>query len=587
MVPSCSPSLSPTIEACAQASHRVVGSDLIKLTSASTWDDTADELTLVVELPYKYNLQQIAFEDPSGTSSTLSYDSGTQTDTWTYEYQTERCMHVFNTTIGWDDVVGYTSVTSESDRRRLQDVTYFYTGVVRVTATETFNHDVLTTQTYTRTVVEDLVFVLGIENTVSLSVDFDVSINNASTYQVFDRLSVLEHDGSDSGVTIEYVTEVNYPWILNPTSYDFVNETDGIPYIAETSNLTELERGADCGVSGETCVQVWRMQFDVNAVCDVLGRWTVRHYATYESESQSFDFSAIVSLDSSCAETFTNVVTQATLTSYTAEDLATAADTFSVGDTVYFRVIVDEELRSISNITMESVSLIQNIGGVQETRNQTALNYNYLSSSAPENRHIDFSLDLVTDLVKMGEDAIIRATVTVDYEDRRQLLTVGSNGNQFYLVESVPRRAILYVDMDNNIKVNHVITIKQHVAECIKDGVTGETSKINEIYQFPCEGQPEKSHTQRCTESGWETIFNACAPLLEESQTSESLNTESQSDGDKWEIIFFVLLSILLIGSACLAYRMLRGKDEILFTQGPMQNSKILILEQSADGSKF
>merc|ERR1719499_1140792 len=97
--------------------------------------------------------------------------------------------------------------------------------------------------TYTRTVIEDLVWVVGVETEVELSVDvFDVSINDATTFQVFNRLSVLQHDGTSSQVTIEYVTEVNYPWVLDPSQHMFVNEPYGIPYV-DNGTLTQLSAG--------------------------------------------------------------------------------------------------------------------------------------------------------------------------------------------------------------------------------------------------------------------------------------------------------------------------------------------------------
>ena len=120
-----------------------------------------------------------------------------------------------------------------------------------------------------------------------------------------------------------------------------------IPYV-DKGTLTELSRGSGCGVPDEYCVQEFRVEFEVTAVCDILGDWTVRHYAVYESESQEFDFSAVVSLDSTCGTTFYGAVTEATLTSYSDSTLTTGANSFEIGDTTYWRVVVSDELQSIN-----------------------------------------------------------------------------------------------------------------------------------------------------------------------------------------------------------------------------------------------
>lgn len=534
------------------------------MTDASNWDDTNDEITIVVELPRKYTVTGIDIKRDTG--STLSFVDKSSAY-WSKSFDAEGCMRAYTFVAPWDDISAFAVVTEE-------DSAFYYTGAVKVTATETFFHDVDTSASYTRTVTEDLVWVLGLETTVDLSVDIGVLIHDASTFQVFDRLSVLRHDGSTSTVTVEYQTEVNYPWVLAADQWDFVPEINGIPYFNK-GQLTELERGVGCGVFGEFCVQSFRVEFEVTAVCDILGDWTVRHYAVHESEQQEFDFSAVVSLDSTCGTTFYGAVTEATLASYADSGLTTAQNSFSIGDTTYWRVIVSDVLQNINSISLTGASLTQVVyhegeyfTDVRDGASQ--LTFTVLGSSDPANRQIDFSLYLEPALVKGGEDARVEAQIEIDYIDRRRHLLADSNGRQFFFFQDTPRRMVLYVDTDNNMKVQHVIRLMGHQS-CIKDESTGEQSGINDIDQKPCQGNPEKSLTRRCTEQGWEAIVDQCGDILAqtENMTSESLNKDS-TNGFTWEIIFFFLLATLLIGIVFLCYKHFDGKPTVVSTGGPM-----------------
>jgi len=581
VAPSYVPSMSPTITACAESNHRVVGSDLITMTDASNWNDESDQITIAVQLPRKYTVTHIDMKRDTG--STLSLVAGEESTYWSSSF--DDCMHTFVFTSSWDDIAPFAVVTDENDSA------FYYTGTVQITATETFQHDIETTATYTRTIIEDLVWILGLETTVDLSVDFDVLINDASTFQVFDRLSVLQHDGSTSSVTIEYQTEVNYPWVIKADQWDFIEEENGIPYV-DKGTLTELEQGAGCGVYGEYCVQTFRVEFEVTAVCDILGDWTVRHYAAYESETQEFDFSAVVSLDSTCGTTFYGAVTEATLTSYADSDLTTGQNSFNIGDTTYWRVIVSDTLQSITSIAVSGVTLEQTIFHDGEFLTDvrdgaTQLSLTQLDSSDPANRQIDFSLTLEPNLVKGGEDAKVQAQIEIDYIDRRRSLFADSNGKEFLFVQDTPRRMVLYVDTDNKLKVDHVISLRNN-QYCIKDESTGEKSEINDIDQQPCEGNPGKSLTRRCTEQGWEAIVDQCGDLLAQTEllTSESLNKDS-SNGASWEIIFFALLAILLIGIGILCYQHLSGKPSVVSSGGPMLPKRTHIDDAAALDSIF
>lgn len=542
------------------------------MTDASGWDDSSDEITIAVQVPRKYSVQAVDIK--RDTEKRLGYAEGSTSDYWTHNFDAEGCMHTYTFTAKWSDISSFATVTEESSRRQLSS-TFFYTGTITVTATETFTHDIDTTATYTRTVMEDLVWVLGLETTVDLSVDFDVLINNSSTWQVFDRLSVLQHDGTKSSVTIEYTTEVNYPWIISDSQYDFIEQTNGIPYV-DKGTLTELSRGSGCGVFGQYCVQNFRVEFDVTAVCDILGDWTVRHYAVHDSESQEFDFSAVVSLDSSCGTTFTNAVTDATLTSYSDSGLTTEAGSFDIGDTAFFRVIVSDALQTINSISLTGASLTQNIyhEGAYSTDvrdGATELGLTTLGSSDPTNRQIDFSLYMEPSLVKGGESATVQAQIAIDYLDRRRHLLADSDGQQFVFVQDIPRRMVLYVDTDNNLKVEHVISLRKHLY-CIKSN--GEQSEINDIDQKTCEGNPEKSLTRRCTEQGWQILVDQCGDILTQTDimTSESLNKDSTNGS--WEIIFFTLLATFLMGITFLCYKHFHGKPSVVSKGGPMLSKR-------------
>jgi len=539
------------------------------MTEASSWDDSNDEITIAVQAPQKYTVTRVDMKGDSG--QTLSFVPGQGNDNWSSSFDAEKCMTTLKFTAPWGDISSFAEVT-------LADQAFYYTGTVVITATETFNHDIDTDAIYTRTIVEDLVWVLGLETTVDLSVDINVLVRDAVTFQVFDRLSVLEHDGTTSTVTIEYQTEVNYPWILADDRWDFIEvnnaitqEPAQIPYV-DKGTLTELSRGNGCGVPDEYCVQEFRVVFDVTAVCDILGDWTVRHYAEYESDSQEFDFSAVVSLDSTCGTTFYGAVTEATLTSYSDSALTTGANSFDIGDTTYWRVIVSEELQSINSISLMGATLTQNIYHqgqyVTEVRRNAELSLTQLPSSQPGNRQIDFSLYLEPTLVKGGESATVQAQIEIDYVDRRRHLFADSEGREFLFVQETPRRMVLYIDTDNNLKVEHVISLRNR-QYCIKE--SGERSAINDIDQLPCARDPEKSLTRRCTEQGWEAIVDQCGDLLAQTEnlTSESLNKDS-SNGYTWEIIFFSLLATLLIGIAFLCYKHFYGKPSVVTKGGAM-----------------
>merc|ERR1711990_1275135 len=107
----------------------------------------------------------------------------------------------------------------------------------------------------------------------------------------------------------------------------------------DKGSLTERSR-SNCGVGndGQMCVQEFEVTFPVSDVCAILGNWTVRHYATYESEQKTFDFTAVVSLESVCATTITDIDGQATLTSYASNAFTTVQNTFQIGSTAYFKL---------------------------------------------------------------------------------------------------------------------------------------------------------------------------------------------------------------------------------------------------------
>merc|ERR1712117_642058 len=127
----------------------------------------------------------------------------------------------------------------------------------------------------------------------------DIFIENATTFHVFDFFSVMEfhEDTSTSTVVVEYISEINYPWIIDTDHYEFISTA--IPFVDE-GVLVELDRGDGCGVVDEYCVQKFQLTFDVNAVCNILGNWTVRHLAVYDDVTAEFDFTARLSLDSAC-----------------------------------------------------------------------------------------------------------------------------------------------------------------------------------------------------------------------------------------------------------------------------------------------
>ena len=53
----------------------------------------------------------------------------------------------------------------------------------------------------------------------------DVFIENATTFHVFDFFSVMEYNEqtSTSTVVVEYISEINYPWIIDTDTYEFVS----------------------------------------------------------------------------------------------------------------------------------------------------------------------------------------------------------------------------------------------------------------------------------------------------------------------------------------------------------------------------
>jgi hypothetical protein len=54
--------------------------------------------------------------------------------------------------------------------------------------------------------------------------------------------------------------------------------------------------------------------------------------------------------------------------------------------------------------------------------------------------------------------------------------------------------------------------------------------------------------------------------------TSESLNKDSTNGS--WEIIFFTLLAIFLMGIAFLCYKHFNGKSSVVSTDGPMLSKR-------------
>jgi len=497
------------------------------LTDASTWDDDSDELTLVVSVPVKYTTVSIRVL-PDGDAISFT---GSDNSRWTSSYDADECLWTYTFVVAWADISSYMTVFEDSG-------SYYYTGTLELTATETFNHDIDTSRTITRTLEEELVFIIGIESTVDLSVDLNVLIDAAATFHVFDALTVLEHDGTSSTITIGYQSEVNYPWVLDPSTYSFVDYGDyGIPYINE-GTLTENNRGAGCSVSGQYCVQDWSVTFPVSAVCDILGNWTITHTATYESESENFDFSAVVSLDSVCATSFTNIEVDATLMPYTDNTFATATNEFYVGDTAFFRLDVNG-LQTINSISLTSVDVV-NLGNTYTLTDSTVLSFAVLNTATTQ---VDFSFYVDPTKVKGDETATVRANVEIDYIDRRRELRREGGEDRIFVVEE-PRRLLLYIDSQNNVKVEHVISVKNH-RHCIKDS---EEIPLHTIDQSPCENLPSKSHIRQCTISGWTTLVNECDNSEQtDNLTSESLNTETTSSDSMWELIFFCLLAFLVL----------------------------------------
>lgn len=531
-----------------------------------------------MELPAKYTTSEIAFEGAS--DDTLTYTNGETSSFWEHEYDDVTCMNTFTFTGSWSDVMNAASVTEDSG-------SYFYTGILQVTSTETFFHDIQTDQQFTRTIIEDLVWILGIESTVELTVDMvNVYVQNASTFHVFDRMAVLEHDGSSSSVTIEYQTEVNYPWILDPSQHNFVDESPyGIPYVDE-GTLAEQDRGAGCGVAGSYCVQDWQVTFDVTAVCDILGNWTVRHYAIYEGETQEFDFTAVLSLDSVCATTFTNIETEATLTSYDSNTFTSAATEFFVGSETFFRLVVDDELQTITSISLDGVEVTQTIehnGADSVSTTDAGADLSLTNLNNPDALTLDFSIYLDPSVIKGDETATVAATVAIDYVDRRYL-HVEDQKRRLLVVEETPRRMLLYVDSENKVKVEHVIVVSGR-AYCIKNEETGETSEINEIDQQVCESDADKSLTRKCTLDGWEVIVDQCSIPTQHETLTSSLNKENESDGDLWEFIFFALVAVAAVGVALLVIRRV-WRPSVVSTSGAMLPKEPIMLNTNTIETK-
>lgn len=541
VIPSVAPSLSPTIEACGTALHRRVGSNLIVLSrNDSSWDDDNDQFSFSVHLPMKYTANSIVFEGASNTAN--NYDSVTNTDDWTYAYRGDECLHVFDITVDFDDIKDSAIVT-------LNDGKYYYTGSLKVTSSETFNHDIDPTQVFTRQVVQDLVWILQIEDSVELTVDVvDIYINNATAFHVFTKYSVLEHDGTSSDVTIRYQTEVNYPWVLDSTDYDFVDESPyGIPYTSKGVLTENSKTNCGTGFDGQMCVQEFEVTFPVSDVCAILGNWTVKHYAVYESETQEFDFTAVVSLESVCATTITDIDGQATLDSYESEAFTTPTDLFQIGTTAYFKLVVDDTIQTVNSIVLESVE-VENMDNTYTcTTANGVLNFVEISVSTNE---CTFSLDIEVDKVKGDETAAVRANVVIDYVDRRQrrYLTIDLGDARRALIDQESdKRLLMYVDKDNKVEVEQVIFITEaedHKDDhCFEDGVE---YKNHAIYESKCPQDTTLKFIKQCTEGVWGSVLNQCSSFQSEKLTSESLNTESNSV--EWEIIFFSLLGVTILG---------------------------------------
>ena len=69
-------------------------------------------------------------------------------------------------------------------------------------------------------------------------------------------------------------------------------------------------------------MQAWQMQLKVDTICNVAGNLTIRMFGEYNGKRTPFEFSAIVALDSVCAETLVDVPMDATMTAYSDQNFS-------------------------------------------------------------------------------------------------------------------------------------------------------------------------------------------------------------------------------------------------------------------------
>jgi len=327
--------------------------------------------------------------------------------------------------------------------------------------------------------------------------------------------------------------------------------------------------------------------FEVDAVCNVLGNWTVRHYAIYGNEIQSFDFNARVSLDSLCATTLTSLDMDTSLVSYDSNTFDVEESNFFLGSTAYFLLEI-AALQEVIGLTLDSVAIEQ-----YEDTNPNQISHTLTLGSVDDfqftvlyegSENITFSFYLPIDQVKGGESAVVSATVSIDYLDRRRQLVVGESGHtEFRIVESVERRFLtVYLDKDNKFDVAHVISLK---SVCIKP----ETNTRHEnyyTYETTCDQEETNALVLMCEDGQWNVLHSECGETAVIEQAEESLVTSSESlntteSNSRWEIIFFILVAVTVSVAVLFAVKKFcYSKDRRIVTQGrlsPVSKPEVML----------